>query len=226
MVQAVDGLIGISGSIGTEQQLAFAFATEKPALPVPCFKGKSAEIWREHRELLVSQLRIEDAVAATWEKPPRSKKEARDLADEMVSTFFSRLTLRCFVIMPFATEFSPLIDFIIDPVVRSFGDDPIHLGRREQPGDVGRQITDGISKADYVICVLDGMRSNVLYELGMAHALGKPSILLWNTEVDKDVEPPFDIVQKHHIPYTAIDNHLKPRLAKAIRHIRTQLHGR
>lgn len=144
----------------------------------------------------------------------------------MVGKFLTSLAQRCFVIMPFAEDFSPLIDFVIDPVVRSLGDEPIHLGRREQPGDVGRQTSDGLSKADYVICVLDDMRPNVLYELGMAYALGKPSILLWKKLVANTIEVSFDSVQEQRIEYESIDNQLKPRLEKVIRHIKTQLLGR
>ena len=226
MVHAVDGLIGIGGTKGTDQQLTFAFATETPALPVPCFGGKSRDIWRDHRDLLIERLKISKKSATEWEQTPKNVTEARRLAKDMVKKFLASLVQRCFVIMPFAEDFSPLIDFVIDPVVRSLGDKPIHLGRREQPGDVGRQISEGLSKADYVICVLDGMRPNVLYELGMAHALGKPSVLLWKKTTDNEIRAPFDIAQEQRIKYPSIDNRLKPRLEKAIRHIKMQLLGK
>jgi len=223
MVHAVDGLIGIGGTKGTDQQLTFAFATETPALPVPCFGGKSWDIWCDHRDLLIGRLKISEKSVAEWEQTPNNVTDARKLAKVMVKKFLASLAQRCFVIMPFAEDFAPLIDFVIDPVVRSLGDEPIHLGRREQPGDVGNQISEGLSKADYAICVLDGMRPNVLYELGMAHALGKPSALLWKKTTDIEISAPFDIVQEQRIEYRSIDNRLKPRLEKAIRHLKTRL---
>ncbi len=88
---------------------------------------------------------------------------------------------------------------------------------------MGSQISEGLSKADYVIYVLDGMRPNVLYELGIAHPLGKPSVLLWKKTADIEIRAPFDIAQEQRIEYRSFDNQLKPRLEKAIRHLKTQL---
>jgi len=226
MVHAVDALVGVGGTDGTAQQLTFALATEKPALPVPCFGGSARSIWHDHREALLERLRLAPDEAATWERTPTGDGEARQLARRMVEVFLASLAQRCFVIMPFAADFSPLIDFVIDPVVRGLGDEPVHLGRREQPGDVGRQISEGLARADYVVCVLDGMRPNVLYELGMAHALGKPAVLMWKRLADGALQAPFDIVQEQRIEYDSIDASLRPRLERAVRHIKRQPHSR
>jgi hypothetical protein len=78
--------------------------------------------------------------------------------------------------MPFQESYSALYDFVIEPAVTGLGDSPIRTDRIGIPGDVGRQIADGIQRADYVIVVLDGLRPNVLYELGLAHGQGKSTI--------------------------------------------------
>ena len=69
------------------------------------------------------------------------------------------------------------------------------------------------------------MRPNVFYELGMAHALGKSSVLLWKKTAENRIKVPFDIIQEQRIEYSAIDNNLIPRLEKAIRHIKARLKG-
>jgi hypothetical protein len=224
MVSAVDGLIGIGGSgEGTGQQLTFAFAVDKPALPIPSFGGRSRDIWDRHRDPLIKRLGLTKHEAKAWEKPPDSPRAAKKLAATMVKTFLDSMKHRCFVIMPFNENFSALIDFVINPVADALGDEAIHLGRRGQPGDVGRQISEGISTADYAICVLDGMRPNVLYELGMAEALRKPVVLLWRKDPSRPVDVPFDIAKAHRIEYEAIDHSLNSRLENAIRHIKQQL---
>jgi hypothetical protein len=38
-----------------------------------------------------------------------------------------------------------------------------------------------------------------------------------------EIRAPFDIAQEQRIEYRSIDNRLKPRLEKAIRHIKTRL---
>jgi hypothetical protein len=203
--------------------LTLALATEKPVLPIPSFGGRSRDIWNDHRDQMIERLALSKETAEEWERQPGSSVAAEELAATMARTFLNSLVHRCFIIMPFNSDFSALVDFVIDPVVAALGDEPIHLGRREQPGDVGRQITEGLSQADYAVCVLDGMRPSVLYELGMAHALRKPVILLWKKSPSHPIDVPFDIAKEQRIEYNAIDRGLTLRLESAVRHIKRQL---
>lgn len=216
MVHAVDGLIGISGSRGTEQQLTFALATETPLLPVPVFGGRCRDVWNDHSHQLAQRLELTDEELATWVTEPKSIEAAKGLARTMVATFLNSIPRRCFVIMPFRSDHSALIDLVIDPAIRALGDEPIHLGRLEMPGDVGQQISQGIACADYIVCVLDDMRPNVLYELGRAHALGKPVVLMWQRNADEVKNAPFDIDQHQRVEYDAVDDTLKNRLVNVL----------
>ena len=187
---------------------------------MPAFaEGKAARrFWDSHRGALIETLGLDAKTAARWEKTPKSPNAARTLAAEMVGVFLASLPKRCFVITPFAEDFTPLYDEVIEPAVRRHGDQPIRLDRYDRPGDVSQQIDEGIARADYVICVLDGMRPNVMYELGMAHALSKPTILLWNRP--KGARAPFDLAVDQRIDFSTVGPSLKNRVARAVGHIR------
>ncbi|WLD91770.1 hypothetical protein [Alkalihalobacillus sp. AL-G] len=73
-------------------------------------------------------------------------------------------------------------------------------------GDLLPHILKHIVKARIIIANIDGRNPNVYYELGIAHALGKPTILISKT-IDK---VPFDIKSKNIIQYKdAYDLHQK-----------------
>lgn len=68
----------------------------------------------------------------------------------------------------------------------------------DNPRSVMKDIVEGIYKADVVIADLTGSNSNVYYELGLAHALGKKTIILTQA-ID---ELPFDIRAYRVIEYS------------------------
>jgi nucleoside 2-deoxyribosyltransferase len=66
-----------------------------------------------------------------------------------------------------------------------------------QLGRITDQIMDAIETADIVIADITGRNANVLWELGFAHALGKPCALLMRN-VD---QAPFDIYDHRRVDY-------------------------
>jgi hypothetical protein len=216
-VDRLDGLIGIAGKGGTKQSLVLALATERPILPVPTFGGASREVWVEHQASLADMLALNDDEISNWMRAPTSPGAAATLAEAMVNRFLDRIARRCFVVMPFQESYSALYDFVIEPAVKGMGDSPIRTDRMGMPGDVGRQITEGIQRADYVIVVLDGLRANVLYELGLAHGHGKPTILLNRRGSIGTDSMPFDITLQQRLEYDEIDGSLPGRLQDSIR---------
>jgi len=95
--------------------------------------------------------------------------------------------------MPFHDDFDPLYKVVVEPAVMSAGDKPIHLKRLGTPGDVKTQIDDGIKNCEYAIAVLDKLRSNVLYELGIAHGCDKTTILMNREGALRGRAVPFDL---------------------------------
>lgn len=217
MVDRVDGVIAIGGGAGTRQSLVLALATERPTLPVPLFGGAAARNWDEHRSELATAMRLEPAMLVRWASAPASAAAAEVLATEMVDRFLDSLARRCFVAMPFQGSHEALFDFVIGPAVRGLGDTPVRLDRLEVPGDVGQQIHEAIHRSDYVIAVLDDLRPNVLYELGLAHGANKSTILLNQRSALGNDEVPFDLTMQQRLEYEQVDGSLPSRLQAAIR---------
>jgi hypothetical protein len=217
----VDGVIGICGRRGTEQTLILGLSTERPILPVALFGGAGEQVWKDHKDYLVEILGVKRNEIDRWSTPLASKAAAEKLAEEMVDRLIGSMTRKCFVITPFQKKHSALYDFVIAPAVEGLGDKPIRLDRAGVPGDVGDQIEDGIRRADYVIVVLDGLRPNVLYELGLAHGRDKPTILMNQRESlgTKIESMPFDLALQQRLEYDAVDAALPERLQKAIQAI-------
>lgn len=235
-VDSIDALIAVTGRLGTGEELALAYELNKGVLPVPSFNGTAREFWSAYRVELLRNLRIDHMRGRYWEakvwetnvddktvNDNTSEQELRNLADDMVSALLDSLPRRCFVITPFNDEFSALYDFVIALAVEDVGDQPVRLDRAAIPGDVGKQINEGIKTCDYAIAVLDGFSPNVLYELGLTHGLGKRAILLNRKgALDGEIPIPFDLTMQQRLEYQTIDEQLRVRLQKAI----TSLGGR
>jgi hypothetical protein len=178
-------------------------------------------VWAAHETDVIQSLGIDTAKLDLWKRRPQDERAASALAKLMVDRLLGVMVRRCFVVTPFQNTHSALYDFVIAPAVEGLGDEPIRLDRMAVPGDVRQQIASGIQHADYVIVVLDGMRPNVLYELGLAHGQGKPTILMnQRGKLGTDAEMmPFDLALQQRLEYEAVDRELPKRLQKSIRAI-------
>ena len=91
------------------------------------------------------------------------------------------------------------------------------MDRVGAPGDVKKQIDDGIKNCEYAIAVLDNLRANVLYELGVAHGRDKATILLHREgALGEEGSVPFDLFTQHRLKYTKLDAELPNRLKALI----------
>ena len=109
-------------------------------------------------------------------------------------------------------------DFVIEPAIQNAGDEPVRIDRAAVPGDLGRQIHDGIKACDYAVVVLDELRPNVLYELGLAHAWGKPTILVSHaTTWTNEAVAPFDLSMQQRLEYHTVEAGLVKRLEAVLR---------
>jgi hypothetical protein len=94
-----------------------------------------------------------------------------------------------FVVMQFSDPYQTLYTDVIKPVIESYQLRAYHAGEVFGPGIILEDITAGIVEAKVIIAEITPPNQNVFYELGYAHALKKPTILL--AESAKDL--PFDI---------------------------------
>ena len=187
-------------------------------MPAPLFGGAAKEVWVAYRNELLRKLKLDEPTVRLWEESGQSDSEQlRQLGSEMAEALLDSLPRRCFVIMPFAEDFTALYDFVIAPAIRNAGHEAIRLDRAAVPGDVGRQIHDGIRACDYAIAVLDGFRANVLYELGLAHGRDKPTILINRIgSLTEEALPVFDLSMQQRLEYRALEIGLVKRLQDAI----------
>jgi hypothetical protein len=95
-----------------------------------------------------------------------------------------------FVVMQF-TGFEELYTDVIEPLTREFGLRPYRADQVYGPGSIIEDIVRGIETAQIVIAEITPTNENVFYEVGYAHALKKPTILL--ADKDKKGALPFDL---------------------------------
>src|SRR4051812_43366777 len=95
----------------------------------------------------------------------------------------------CFVIMPFGGWFDQYWEQIYRPAITDAGLEPQRADDVFRPGTIMRDVWLYTRKADLLLADLTSRNGNVFYELGLAHAIGKPVVLV--SESIEDV--PFDL---------------------------------
>lgn len=96
---------------------------------------------------------------------------------------------KLFVAMPFSEQLKPLYDEVINPRATAEGFEVVRIDEVSRPGIIFKDIQNEIADASVVVGEISEANGNVLYELGYAHALNKPTILL----ARRGQKLPFDI---------------------------------
>ena len=97
---------------------------------------------------------------------------------------------RAFIVMQFKEPYNTLYVEVIKPVCESFGYEVVRADDMYTTGLIINEITQSIQEASVIVADITPANPNVYYEVGYAHALNKPTILL----SDKSQERlPFDI---------------------------------
>jgi hypothetical protein len=108
----------------------------------------------------------------------------------------------CFVMMPFADPIGGYYELIYEPAIKKTGLTPIRADTDIfGTGKIIEQIWSGLKRAKVLLAELTGRNPNVLYELGLAHALQKPVVLISSNEEDV----PFDVRHVRVIYYDVND---------------------
>lgn len=119
-----------------------------------------------------------------------------------------------FIAMPFNPEF----DSVFAVIKEACGEAEIDYSRLDssvQPGAIIDQIRDGIKNADIVIAEITSGNPNVYYEIGLAHCIQKPTVLV--ARADSIHAIPFDIRHNRVLIYnTEKFSALKVDLRKAL----------
>jgi hypothetical protein len=126
----------------------------------------------------------EDGVAPE-EKSERLKK--------LGAAVIVKATDTCFVMQPFAPPLGDYYERIFKPAIEKAGLQPVRADAEIfATGKIIDQVWRGINAAKVLVAELTTRNPNVFYELGLAHALRKPVVLVSSNEADV----PFDL---HHI---------------------------
>jgi len=108
----------------------------------------------------------------------------------------------CLVLMPFTDPHSTYYEQIYKPAVEKAGLQPVRADAEIfGAGKITDQVWQGIKAAKILVAELTTRNPNVFYELGVAHALRKPVILIGSNENDV----PFDLRNIKVIYYDVTD---------------------
>lgn len=119
----------------------------------------------------------------------------------------------CFILMPFDNDFDDIYKLGIKQSCIDAGAYCERVDEQIYNESILDRIYNQISKADIVIADMTGRNSNVFYEVGYAHALGKTTILL--TKNSDDI--PFDLKHYPHIIYNNKITQLKEELTTRVK---------
>ena len=103
-----------------------------------------------------------------------------------------------FLIMPFDEEFDVVYTGFIKPVLEGSGFSVDRADDIESQQNILRDVLEKIDQSDLIVADLTSANPNVFYELGLAHALKKPVILI--TQSIDDV--PFDLKSYRLLEYS------------------------
>jgi hypothetical protein len=96
--------------------------------------------------------------------------------------------IRCFLVMPFSLEWSNDVHRTLAGACRSMGVHPVRGDDVFTPTDILNDIWHSIHAADFVIADITGRNPNVLYELGIAHTLAKPVLIISKNAADIPID--------------------------------------
>lgn len=119
------------------------------------------------------------------------------------------------VLMPFNNRFANRYE-TIKQACKETGFSCTRSDEKQLPGNLLSQILRMIISSSLVIAVIDGRNPNVFYEIGIAHSLGKPVIMIANRD-DKDRQTA-DIASNRLLLYRDMAD-LKTQLSSTLNHL-------
>jgi hypothetical protein len=94
-----------------------------------------------------------------------------------------------FVVMQFSSPYNDVYADVIQRICEELHVDVLRIDEKSGPGLIVADISRAITESHLVIADISPVNANVYYELGLAHALNKPTILL----AENGTKLPFDL---------------------------------
>lgn len=105
-----------------------------------------------------------------------------------------------FVLMPFKKDLTEIYENYVKPKVKKRGLECRRADDRKAAIIVMNDIWRSICQARVIIADLTYRNPNVMYELGIAHSLGKGTILIYQRQ-KRNIKFPFDLANVQRIEY-------------------------
>ena len=145
--------------------------------------------------LTLDDLRQQSA-GSSKQNPPQSLPEPATT----LTTPKAKEAYQCFVLLPFEPELDDVYHLGIREAVNSLGGVCQRADEIQYLGGIIEKIYDAIRSADVIVAEVTRPNPNVFYEVGFAHALSKPVVL-----ITRDIQTsPFDLRGHNHIIYKSI----------------------
>ncbi len=152
-------------------------------------------------------------------KPAAKKPAAKKAAPKKAIAKKQAAKGTCFTIMPFGNWFDDYYESIYVPAIKASDLNPKRADDLYRPSAIVHDIWEMTQEARVILADLSNKNPNVFYELGLAHAIAKPVILV--TGSIEDV--PFDLRALRVILYDKNDPDwgevLKRKIVKSIKEI-------
>jgi aromatic ring-opening dioxygenase LigB subunit len=103
----------------------------------------------------------------------------------------------CLVISPFGTWFDDYYELLYTPAIEDAGLRAVRADDLYKARSIVNDIWELTKNAEILLADLSGKNPNVFYELGLAHAIAKPVVLI----ADNVDDIPFDLRSLRVIPY-------------------------
>jgi hypothetical protein len=100
----------------------------------------------------------------------------------------TRGDVRCFIVMPFSLEWSNDLHHTLSTVCSAASVTAVRGDDVFTPTDILVDIWQSLNDADFVIADITGRNPNVLYELGVAHTLAKPVLIISRNAADIPID--------------------------------------
>lgn len=128
---------------------------------------------------------------------------------------------KAFVAMQFSEPYNEVYRDAVEPLVKEIGFELLRIDDVYGPGIIINDIINNLSGSTIVLAEISEKNANVYYELGLAHAFGKPTLLM----ATKGTSLPFDVGSHRTIFY---ENTIagRTKLQNSLRHSLMSLLGR
>ena len=155
---------------------------------------RTASLVEEHD----GRIRVLDAATSD----AASSEESSDYIEKLSAGVTVKSGESCFVVMPFTSPIGDYYSSVYKPAIEKAKLTPVRADNEIfGAGKIMDQVWSGINAAKVLVAELTTKNPNVFYELGIAHALHKPVVLVSSNEDDV----PFDLKHIRVIYYDKND---------------------